>query len=189
MHYNVNMNIEIIKSRRKSISIEISRDLKIIVRAPFFTTKKQINRFIEEKSDWINKHLEIVKNRVESESNIPKFTDDEIKALTKQAKAIIPQRAEYFAKIMGVKFNRISIKLQVSRWGSCSAKGNLNFNCLLMLCPQEVQDYVIIHELCHLKELNHSQKFWNEVAKYCPDYKAHKQWLKVNGTMLINRLK
>ncbi len=189
MLYNVNMNIEIIKSKRKTISIEISKDLKVIVRAPFFTTKKQINRFIEEKSDWINRHFEIVKNRVDNEKNTPKFTEDEIKAFIKQAKAIIPERAEYFAEIMGVKFNRISIKHQVTRWGSCSAKGNLNFNCLLVLCPPEVRDYVIIHELCHLKELNHSQGFWNEVARYCPDYKAHKQWLKVNGNVLISRLK
>ncbi len=183
------MNIEIIKSKRKSISIEISRDLRVIVRVPLFMSKKQIYKFIEDKTDWINKHLELVKNREGTEQNIPKFTEDEIKALTKQAKTIIPQRVECFAKIMGVKYNRISIKHQVTRWGSCSVKGNLNFNCLLMLCPPEVRDYVIVHELCHLKELNHSQKFWNEVARYCPDYKAHKLWLKVNGSELINRLK
>ncbi len=189
MLYNVIMDIKIIKSKRKSISIEINRDLQVLVRAPLFLSKKQIDKFVSEKSEWINKHLEFVKSRVENESNISKFTEDEIKALTKQAKAIIPVRAEYFAEIMGVKYGRISIKHQVTRWGSCSAKGNLNFNCLLMLCPTEVQDYVIIHELCHLKELNHSQKFWNEVEKYCPDYKAHKLWLKTNGTMLINRIK
>ncbi len=189
MLYNVSMDIEIIKSKRKTISIEISRDLKVIVRAPFFTTKKQINKFIEEKSEWINKHLEIVKNRVDNEKTTPKFKEDEIKLLTKQAKVVIPERAEYFAEIMGVKYNRISIRHQVSRWGSCSGKGNLNFNCLLMLCPKEVQDYVVIHELCHLKELNHSQRFWNEVAKYCPDYKSCKQWLKTNGSQIINRLK
>ncbi len=189
MIYNLIMNVEIIKSKRKTISIEISKDLKVIVRAPLLMSKKQISEFVDDKSEWINKHLEIVKNRVEAERNISKFTEEEIKVLTKEAKKIVPQKVEHFAKIMGVKYNGISIKHQLTRWGSCSAKGNLNFNCLLMLCPQEVQNYVVIHELCHLKELNHSQRFWDEVALYCPDYKSHKHWLRVNGTEIINRLK
>lgn len=183
------MNIEIIKSNRKSISIEIKKDLRIIVRAPLFMTKKQIEIFINEKTDWINKSLESVKSRAENEQGLVKFTDNDIKVMTNEAKKIIPERAEYFARIMGVRYNRIVIKHQATRWGSCSAKGNLNFNCLLMLCPPEVRDYVIIHELCHLKELNHSGRFWNGVAKYCPEYKVHKQWLKVNGSQLIDRLK
>ncbi len=183
------MNIKIIKSKRKSISIEINRDLCIIVRAPILMSNRKINEFINEKSEWINKHFEIVRNRIASENAVPKFTDDEIKSLTDDAKQIIPQRVNHFAEIIGVKYNRISIKHQATRWGSCSAKGNLNFNCLLVLCPPEVRDYVIIHELCHLKELNHSQKFWNEVARYCTDYKMCKQWLKVNGAELISRIK
>ncbi len=183
------MNIEIIKSDRKSISIEIKNDLRIIVRAPLYMTKKQIEKFINEKADWINKNLELVKGRAESKQKLVKFTDVDIKAMTNEAKKIIPKRVKHFATIMGVRYNRIAIKHQATRWGSCSAKGNLNFNCLLVLCPPEIRDYVIIHELCHLKELNHSERFWNEVAKYCPEYKVHKQWLKTNGSQLISRLK
>jgi len=89
---------------------------------------------------------------------------------------------------VGVDYGRITIRSQRTRWGSCSAKGNLNFNCLLMLCPEEVRDYVVIHELCHRKELNHSPKFWAEVEKVCPDHARQRKWLKENGGSLIARL-
>ena len=85
-------------------------------------------------------------------------------------------------------YSRITIRSQKTRWGGCSAKGNLNFNCLLMLMPQEVRDYVVIHELCHRREMNHSAAFWTEVERYCPDYRLHRKWLKDNGAALIGRL-
>lgn len=185
------MNIEIIKSKRKTISIEIKKDLRIIVRAPQSMSKKAINEFVEKNTDWINKNIERIKLRTaeEQKEKQPAFTELEIKEMTEQAKKALPEISQRYAKIMGVKYNRISVKHQVTRWGSCSAKGNLNFNCLLLLCPEEVQEYVVIHELCHLKQLNHSPKFWAEVAKFCPDYKACKKWLKINGNELIGRLK
>ncbi len=182
------MNIEVIKSRRKSISIEITKELKVIVRAPLLMRNKDIQAFINCKAGWIDKNLHIMENRIKNQQITTNFTEEEIKVLTTKAKKIIPDQVEYYACIIGVKYNRITIKHQATRWGSCSAKGNLNFNCLLVLCPPEVCDYVIIHELCHLKELNHSPRFWAEVEKYCPNYKTHKQWLKDNGTELIKRL-
>ncbi len=118
-----------------------------------------------------------------------KFTSDEIHSLADKALEFIPKRVKYYTKIMGVSYGRITIRNQVSRWGSCSAKGNLNFNCLLMLCPAEVLDYVVVHELCHPKEMNHSKKFWNEVSQFYPGYEQHKKWLKEHGNELIERLK
>ncbi len=182
------MNIEIIKSKRKTISIEITRELKVIVRAPDILSNREIQEFINEKANWIDKNLQIMRNRAEKQQALLKFTDAEINYLINKATAVIPIRVEYYAKIIGVKYNHISIKHQKTRWGSCSGKGNLNFNCLLVLCPPKVMDYVIIHELCHLKEMNHSPHFWAEVEKYSPDYKAYKQWLKENGSKLINQL-
>lgn len=185
------MQIEIIKSKRKSISVEVNRDLQVVVRAPLRMSDKRINAFIGEKQGWIEKNILIMKKRAEMEANRekpPKFTGDEIAAVIQRAKADIPQRVQELAALMGADYNRVSIKALKSRWGSCSAKRNLNFNCLLALCPSEVVDYVIIHELCHLKELNHSKNFWAEVSKYCPDYKAQKLWLKLHGNELIDRL-
>jgi predicted metal-dependent hydrolase len=89
---------------------------------------------------------------------------------------------------MGISYGRITVRSQHTRWGSCSAKGNLNFNCLLMLVPQEVLDYVVVHELCHRKELNHSARFWAQVERILPDYRIHRKWLKDHGSALIGRL-
>ena len=89
---------------------------------------------------------------------------------------------------MGISYGRITVRSQQSRWGSCSAQGNLNFNCLLMLCPEQIRDYVVIHELCHRRQLNHSSVFWAEVEAACPDFRLHRQWLKEHGAALIARL-
>lgn len=94
---------------------------------------------------------------------------------------------EYFAEKIGVDYGRITIRCQKTRWGSCSSSGNLSFNCLLMLVPESVRDYVIVHELCHRKEMNHSARFWREVAEVCPDYQASRAWLRKNGGALIAR--
>ncbi len=184
------MNIEIIKSKRKTLVIEIKKDLRIIVRAPLFVSDREIRRFVAEKSDWIEKTLQKVQARNEQEKKnlLPKFTKEEIRDLARQALELIPGRVETYAKIMGVTYGKISIRNQVSRWGSCSSKGNLNFNCLLLLCPKEVLNYVVVHELCHRKEMNHSKKFWQLVERFCPEYEQHKKWLKEQGNELIRRL-
>ncbi len=182
---------EIIRSKRKSISIEIKRDLSVLVRVPEKLTNSDVERFVKDKQAWIDKNITLVKTRIENEigtSNVNKLTNDELKILSKEAKKYLPKRAEIFADKMGVKYNRIAIRSQRTLWGSCSNKNNLNFNCLLMLCPEEVRDYVVVHELCHLKEMNHSKNFWTLVEKYCPDYKTHRQWLKTEGKNIIARI-
>ena len=89
---------------------------------------------------------------------------------------------------MGVTYGRITIRNQKTRWGSCSAKGNLNFNCLLMLVPEDVRDYVVIHELAHRKYMNHSKNFWHEVESFMPDYNEKRKWLRAHGDELMQRM-
>ena len=186
------INIEVIRSGRKSMQLEITSDLRVLVRAPFSMPKKDIQKFIDEKSSWLAEHLILTQKRNElleqQEKNVKKLTMDEIRQLADQALKVIPERVAYYAPIVGVDIGKITIRNQRTRWGSCSGKGNLNFNCLLMLTPPEVMEYVVVHELCHRIELNHSAKFWNEVQRVLPDYKEQKEWLKNNGGALIQRM-
>ena len=177
---------ELIRSSRRTIAVEIKGG-RVIVRAPLRMSKVEIEKFISSKADWINKHLETAKQR--QSVPVQLFTAAKIQQLADAALQDIPQRVRKYAAIIGVTVGRITIRNQKTRWGSCSSKGNLNFNCLLMLCPEEIRDYVVVHELCHRKELNHSTRFWNEVARVMPDYAQRRKWLKENGGNLIARLK
>ena len=176
---------ELIRSSRRTIAVEIKGG-KVIVRAPLRMSKVEIEKFISSKADWIKRHLEVSRQR----QIVPKesFTPEQIQQLADAALQDSPQRVRKYAAIIGVTVGRITIRNQKTRWGSCSSKGNLNFNCLLMLCPEEIRDYVVVHELCHRKELNHSTRFWNEVARVMPDYAVRRKWLKENGGALIRRM-
>ncbi len=189
------ITIYIKRSRRKSLEIEISKSKEIIVRAPLRTPNSEIRAFIQEHKEWIQDSLKKAKAQElayqdhlrEIGADKP-YTEEELLQMKKDAIKLLPSRCEYYAPLMGVSYNRIAIKAQRSRWGSCSTKKNLNFNCLLMLCPEEIQDYVVVHELSHLKEMNHSPAFWAEVGKILPDYKIRRRWLRSQGEALIARL-
>ena len=180
----MDISYTLIRSSRKTISIVIRPNGEVEVRCPRRCSKRDVDAFLVSKEDWIRRHLETIAQRPQ----IPALSPEQLRELAKQAAAILPERVQHFANIMGVTVGRITIRSQRTRWGSCSAQGNLNFNCLLMLCPEEVRDYVVIHELCHRKHLNHSADFWAEVERYCPDYRIHRKWLKDNGAVLIARL-
>ena len=177
---------EIIHSKRKTVAIQIKSDGRIVVRAPLRMSRADITRLVEEKSGWIEKHL--AQLRRQSGSAEPAFTAAQLRQLAEAAQQDLPRRVARFAPLVGVSYGRITIRAQKSRWGSCSTLGNLNFNCLLMLCPEEVRDYVVVHELCHRKEMNHSERFWRELARVLPDYETPRKWLKTNGSGLIRRL-
>lgn len=185
------MEIQIIRSNRKTASIQVWQDQTVKVRVPRSMPEEEIQRIIKEKEPWIRTNLEKMKKRQEqlqeAERNTVHLTGAELQTLADQAVKIIPERTAYYAPIVGVTYGRITIRCQKTRWGSCSAKGNLNFNCLLMLAPPEVLDYVVVHELCHRKEMNHSKAFWKEVEKVLPDYREAVQWLKENGGELMRR--
>ena len=123
-----------------------------------------------------------------SAATLAPLTDEELRQLSQQAAQYIPPRVAMYAERIGVSCGRITIRHQRTRWGSCSTKGNLNFNCLLMLTPPEIIDYVIVHELCHRKEMNHSARFWALVAAVLPNYAEQKRWLREHGGVIIGRL-
>ncbi len=179
------MDFEIRYSRRKTLAIEITRGAKVLVRAPYRTSVKDINRFVEEHTVWIAKHRQKVLMQQKEAQGRKQIGAGEIRQLALQAQEVIPGRVAYFAGKMGVTYGKITIRNQKTRWGSCSSKGNLNFNCLLMLVPPGVLDYVVVHELCHRKEMNHSSRFWREVAQVLPDYQEQEMWLKEHGGSII----
>ena len=155
---------------------------------PLNATNEEINRFMLDKKKWLDDHLAKAWAFEKVQEGIHRLTPDEIQALASRAAEVIPERVAYYAPLIGVTYNRDSIRKQRSRWGSCSSEGNLNFNCLLMLTPPEVIDSVVVHELCHRKEMNHSDRFYAEVLRVFPDYWAKDKWLKENGDILMTML-
>lgn len=181
------MKVTVIRSNRKTVAIQVNSDLSVTVRAPRSASEKDIEEILKKKEAWISKHIEKIKKtkeRLEAEPT-EKLTREKVIALAEEALKVIPARVEYFARVIGVTYGKITIRNQKTRWGSCSSKGNLNFNCLLMLAPPEVLDYVVVHELCHRKQMNHSKAFWLEVEKVLPNYKEVRKWLKEEGSQMI----
>ena len=181
------LDIQVIRSGRKTISIEI-RPSGIIVRAPWRMGEKEISAFLDKKRDWIEKHSNRMQDRQKELSRLEPFTPEEIEALAEKALTVIPQKVKFYAPLVGVDYGRITIRNQRTRWGSCSSKGNLNFNCLLMLLPDEVVDSVVVHELCHRKHMDHSPRFYAEMERVFPEYRRCDQWLKENGSLYLRRL-
>ena len=176
------MNYTLIRSRRKTLSIEITPRGELLVRAPSRMPRREIQYFLESRRDWIAAHLAKLEPAPEQ------LSAADLQLLAARAKETIPPRVAAFAAQLGVAFGRITVRAQKTRWGSCSMQGNLNFNCLLMLAPEAVLDYVIVHELCHRKQMNHSAEFWAEVERILPDYTEQRRWLKQQGANLLARL-
>ena len=182
-----NAEVTVIKSKRKTISIQIKPD-EVIVRAPTRMKQSEIEKLVESKRNWIEKHLKSVYEKQKLLQKSEPYTEEEIRSFVAKAKEIIPPKVEFFADKIGVTYNKITIRCQRTRWGSCSSKGNLNFNCLLVLLPDEIIDSVVVHELCHRKQMNHSAKFYDEINKVFPDYKQYHDWLNKNSSKYMSRI-
>ncbi len=208
---------EVVRSKRKSISLQIKVNGEFIVRAPLNCEDKKIFNFIHQKANWIiNKRLEakahaqslkledgenivlLDKNykihvadtvRAKITSNLivlPQCNKKEnlVKILKKVLKNYLEQKVPKFANFFGFSYSNIGVSSAKTNWGSCSATNRLHFTYKLALCPKEVVDYIIIHELCHTKVKNHSSKFWSLVFKCCPNYKTQEKWLKTNRAVV-----
>ena len=177
-------DFEIKRSGRKTVALKVDRDGRIIVQAPLFMPEFMINQFVSSHCDWIEKQ----RARQKSALSVPKLTPGELRDLKERAREVITVRAAFYAPLAGVKYNKITIRAQKTRWGSCSSNGNLSFNCLLLLSPPEVLDSVVVHELCHLIERNHSERFYRNVLRVFPDYRKAHKWLRENGDSLTARI-
>ena len=181
----VTIRYRLIRSRRRTTSITISPDAQVIVRAPIGKSVEEIDDFVRQKKKWILEKLALVQSRAHQEETLQAPTAEQILLLKQEAVQAIPPKVRQFARQLQVAYGRITIRDQKTRWGSCSSKGNLNFNCFLMRAPEEILDYVIVHELCHRKEMNHSAAFWALVGSILPDYRRRQAWLKKNGHLLM----
>lgn len=168
-------DIEIIRSNRRTLALQITADGRVVARAPLRMSDRDILRFAESKAAWIDAHLA---RRQAAGDIVQPFTPEEMKVMLERARNLIPQRVAYYAPLVGVNVGRITIRFQHTRWGSCSAKGNLNFNAVLAAVDADLLDYVVVHELCHRRQMNHSPRFWAEVARVCPDWRRRRAALK-----------
>lgn len=180
------MDIEyhLIRSDRRSIGIEVDREGKVTVRAPYSCEKKRIDRFLLEKENWIRQKVKLQKENAMKRQEKREMPEAEKKYYRNLAREVLGARTGYYARKMGVTYGRISIREQKTRWGSCSSAGNLNFNWKLVLMPPELLDYVVVHELAHRKEMNHSPRFWAIVERELPDYCNRRAKLKILGRQL-----
>ena len=169
------------------MSVELRPDASLLVRAPLGVSEESILFFLEGHRTWIETRRGKLLERIESMPS-GALSNEEIRKLADEAVQDIPKRVRHFAPLVGVSYGRITIRNQKTRWGSCSAKKNLNFNCLLMLTPPEVRDYVVVHELCHIREMNHSARFWAQVERVLPDYRVQVRWLRANGAAIMRRM-
>ena len=180
------LSVLLVRSCRKTLAVQIRADGTVIARAPLRMPKDRILCFLSEKASWIRMQQGKMQERENMRQQARIHLDAaQEKELRERAKSVLAQRTAYFARQVGVTYGRITVRDQKTRWGSCSQTGNLNFNFRLILAPLEVLDYVVVHELCHRRQMNHSAQFWQEVAQVLPDYRERKAWLTENGWRLM----
>ena len=166
------------RSDRKTLSIGIREDGTLLIKAPYQMQQKVIDRFVAQKHFWIYKQVQRMEN---NRRNQVVYTKEQEKELRQQARKRLTERTDYYKTILGVDYKRIRIADQKTRWGSCSSTGTISYNWHLVLLPDAILDYVVVHELCHLRQMNHSKDFWKLVEGILPDYQSRRKWLKENG--------
>jgi predicted metal-dependent hydrolase len=173
------ISCKIKKSRRaKNICLRVCADATVVLTIPWWVSKEAGLRFLESKRAWLLDKIRIKKEELRIK---PKRTRTDYLNNKHQAERLVWGRLEHFNSFYNFSYNRVAIRDQKSRWGSCSAKKNLNFTYRIVFLPQELADYLIVHELCHLGEMNHSARFWKLVEKSIPNYKILRKELLKKG--------
>lgn len=169
------ISYEVIRSGRKTSAIEVKRDGTVVVRCPMWVADREIGEFVEKHRSWIMEHRAKVLQQLEKRTV---YTQDQVKEFRQHARWMLAQKTWQWAQKMQVTYGKLTIRQQATRWGSCSGRGNLNFNWKLVLVPEDVVDYVVVHELAHRKEMNHSPRFWKLVEEQLPDYRERRKRLR-----------
>ena len=167
---------DLIRSRRKTLALEITRDCRVLVRAPMRLPQVRIDAFVEQHADWIARHLAQQQARMAAAPPAP--TPEEIAVLKEQARTVLPPKIAYWSEKMGVTPTGFKVTTARKRYGSCSGKNSLCFSCFLMQYPEEAIDLVVVHELCHIREKNHGPRFYALLEQVLPDYKERKKLLR-----------
>lgn len=171
------LEYELIRSRRKTLVLYVRPDGRIEVRAPLSTSAAYIERFVKQKQEWILNTRSRLAERQAAKKTI-RLTASEEAQYKKHAKALFQQKCRYFSEQMELRPASVKVNSAKTRWGSCNRKGNINFTYRLLFAPEELIDYVVVHELAHLKEMNHSADFWAVVEQAMPDYRVRRKKLK-----------
>ena len=173
------IRISVIRSARKSLGLEVRDANTVLARIPTRVSDRELKAFVKNHRSWILEKTEVMAEREEKRKSTP-APPPELLSKTDRMKIQlkIGKRVRHYCEAMGVTVGYVTVKNQKTRWGSCSAKGNVNFNYQLAFLPDELLDYVVIHELAHRRHMNHSRAFWAEVEKYCPDYLERREQLK-----------
>ncbi len=164
---------KLIRAHRKTMSLKVLDDGTLEVRSPIFVSRHTIDNFVLSNVAWIDKKRNKILNR-------EILSDDKVNELKRLAKDVLPKKVAYYSALMGLKPNSVKITSAKKRFGSCSSKGGICFSYRLMLYPDNAIDYVVVHELAHLKHHNHSKQFYDLVRRYMPDYKQREKILKGN---------
>ena len=171
----MNMDYTLIRSRRKTLAIQVTQEAQVVVRAPLRCPRHTVDAFVASRQAWIESALARQRERLAAH---PPLTQEETERLRQQAKAYIPRRVTCWAERMGLQPSAVKITAATKRFGSCSSKGTLCFSLYLMQYPPEAIDAVVVHELCHLRHMNHSPAFYAEVERWLPDYRERMKLLK-----------
>lgn len=169
------LECQLLRSSRKTMAVQVTAEGAVMFRVPYRVSKAQVEAFARAHRDWIGTQY---RNALARTASRPCYSAEEIRNYKEVLRPMLQHRVAYYAEKMKVTYGNISIRNQKTRWGSCSAKGNLSFNWRLVLLSEELMDYVIVHELAHRLEMNHSVSFWREVERILPDYKARRRRLK-----------
>lgn len=175
---DLHIPVELRRSDRRTLSVTVTDKGELLVKAPLAMSEERIRRFLNQKRFWIYKQA---KHQMDSMEKRVNRSEEEVRRLKEQARITLTARTDYYAEILQVKYQKIRIGSQKTRWGSCSSRGTISYNWHLVLMPEIILDYVVVHELCHLIEMNHSPQFWSRVENVLPDYRDRRAWLKKHG--------